>query len=178
MNARDAIIGTVFTVIIGGTAYTINQSDVVNNFADDTGLTQQQAEQYIDDIGEEDLVSFGKIGTDYIEEGEDWLETVSEIDCINYTYEWESSSLSCDEGKEQMDKIGNDAILLGRSYIKFDSDSASEEDMARTVSLIDVINVDYDFSIVSIFYDDSDIDDWKKTNSYNRAIIETVLDSN
>jgi hypothetical protein len=44
MNIKEAVIGTIITVVIGGTAYSINQVDVVNNFAEDTGLTQQQAE--------------------------------------------------------------------------------------------------------------------------------------
>lgn len=178
MNVKNAVVGTVITVIIGGTAYSINQADVINNFADDTGLTPQQAEQYINDIGEDEFASFEDIGADYIEDGEGILDSVAEIDCVNYEYEWESSSLSCEEGKEQLDKIGNDSILLGQAYQNLDSDSASEDDIYKAITLIDIVNADYDLSIVSIMLDDEIIDENKKTGSYNKAILEAAADSN
>ena len=51
MAVKEAIFGTILTVVIGGAAYTVNKEDVVDNFADDTGLSQQQAEEYVDSVG-------------------------------------------------------------------------------------------------------------------------------
>ncbi len=167
----------ILTLIIGGTAYTISQSDVIKNFADDTGMTQEQAEQYINNIPEEELASWDEIGRDFIEEGQTILSSLPEIDCINYEYEWESVSLTCFKGRMQIEKLGNDSVSLGQSYIKLGSDSASKEDISRTISLIDQVNLDYEFEIVSVLLDWSTIDDSKKTNSYNKALLKAALES-
>ena len=104
-NIKNIATGAIITLLIGGTAYTINQSDVIKNFSDDTGLTQEQAEQYINEIPEEELVSWGEIGSGYMSEGEELLDVAYEIDCANYEYEWESATLSCPEGKAQIEKF-------------------------------------------------------------------------
>lgn len=177
MNIKEAIVGTVITVVIGGTAYTVSQSDIVDNFAEDTGLTQEQAEEYVNSIEEDELASFDEIGVSYIQDGEDIFQLVAEIDCVNYTYEWESDSLSCDEAKEQLNKIGNDSISLGQAYRKLDTDSASEDDISIAIGFTDVINKDYDFEVVKVVFDDPTIEEMQKTGSYNKAILEAVLDS-
>jgi hypothetical protein len=84
MAVKEAIFGTILTVVIGGAAYTVNKEDVVDNFADDTGLSQQQAEEYVDSVGEEDLVPYSELGAGYVKDGNDVLSSADEIDCANY----------------------------------------------------------------------------------------------
>lgn len=174
---KDLIKGGIITIIIGGSAFTFSQVDVAKNFAEDTGLTQEQAEQYIDEIDESDLVSFDEVGSSFISDGETLVYIASEIDCVNYEYEWESTSLSCQDGKIQINKTGNDSILLGQSYIKLSYDSASEVDITKTISLIDQLNSDYKFEIIRIMLDSEIIDENKKSNSFNKAILETALEA-
>jgi hypothetical protein len=176
MNIKEAVVGVV-TLVIGGTVYSVSQSDIIDNFADDTGLTQEQAEEYVNTIEEDELFTFDELGILYIEDGENLLEIAIEIDCPNYEYEWESSTLSCDQGKEQLNKFGNDSISLGQTYRTLDTDSASEEDISVVISFLDVVKEDYDYEIIKVLLEDEMIEEEKKTLSYNKAILETVLES-
>lgn len=171
------IIGAVITLVIGGTVYTFSQADVVKNFSKDTGLTQQEAEQYVSEIKEEDLESFDKIGAELISEGQEVVKAASEIDCVNYEYEWESPVLTCSEGKSQLKRVGDSEIALGRAYIVLDTEDASEDDMSLVIKNIDRLNIDLESKIVTLMLDPSTVDEMKKTNSYNKALIQTALDS-
>jgi len=176
-NIKNIVIGTIVTIIIGGTAYNVNQADIIKNFADDTGLTNEQAEQYINEIPKEELVSWGELGSYTISNGQELIKMAKEIDCINYEYEWESLTSPCTEGKAQITRLGKDSILLGQSYAKLDSDSASESDIKKTIQLIDQINSDFELKIISSVLDQATIIEEKKTNSYNKATLKAVLDS-
>ena len=176
-NIKSIATGTIITILIGGTAYTISQEDVIQNFSDDTGLTQEQAELYINEIPEEELVSFDRVGSDLINEGQELLTVANDTDCINYEYEWEVAILSCPEGKTQIDKLARDTISLGQAYIKLSLDSASKDDISKTIILIDQLNLDYQLEIVSQLWDWSTIDEVKKTHSYNKAILKAALES-
>jgi len=176
-NIKNIVIGTIVTIIIGGTAYSVNQADIVKNFADDTGLTKEQAEQYIKEIPEEELVAWGELGSYTINNGQELLKMAKEIDCINYEYEWELLTSSCAEGKSQITKLARDWISLGQSYIKLNSDSASESDIRETIQLIDQVNSDFQFEIISGALDQPTIDEERRANSYNKATLKAVLDS-
>ena|SRR3989344_6538925 len=169
--------GAIITLIIGGTAYSFNQADVVKNFAEDTGLTQQQAEQYISGISEDELASFDELGADEISLGQGLLSSASKIDCVNYEYEWESGTLSCSEGKAQINKIARDSISLGQAYIKLVSDSASKNDISATIGLIDQQNDSLESQILISLIDRATIDEMKQTNSYNKALLKAALES-
>lgn len=177
MDLKEALVGVVATVVIGGTAYTINQADLVDNFAENAGLTQEQAEEYIDSLDEDDLATFDEIGDSYIVDGNDILGFTAEIDCVNYTYEWESSSLSCTEGVKQLTKAGNDSVALGESYKKLDQEGSDEADMLETISLIDVVNADYDLEIVKALLTEEDILETKRIGSYNKSLLEAVIEN-
>jgi hypothetical protein len=58
---KKAIAGIIITVVLGGTSYTISQSDIVSNYAKETGQSQEQAQKYVDDV-QKNLVSFSKTG--------------------------------------------------------------------------------------------------------------------
>lgn len=176
-NIKSIATGTIITLLIGGTAYTINQGDVIQNFSEDTGLSQEQAEQYINEIPEEEFASWNLIGSDFINMGQEFISGLTEVDCVNYEYEWESAILSCSEGRTQMDKLGRDSISLGQAYKKLGSESASEDDISKTIMFIDQLNFDYQLEIVNTILDPSEIDEMKKTNSYNKALLKTILES-
>lgn len=177
MSLVRNIVGVVITVAIGGTVYTVSQTDVINNFANDTGLTQQQAEQYVKNVKDEDLVSYSELGSEYTKDGQGIIDLSVQMDCLNYTYEWESQSLTCDRGKSQLYNIGKDEVALGESYKILGSDSASKTDISNTIALIDKVNANYKLDIMSKILDTNNINENKKSNSYNKAILQAALDS-
>ncbi len=178
MKGKGGIIGGIITLVIGGTIFTVNKVDVAKNFSKDTGLSQEESQQYVENITEDDLVPYDKLGSSLISDGQDILNLSYDIDCVNYTYEWESSTLPCAEGKSQLTKIGNDEKALGNSYTTLASKSASKTDMSITIGLIDKLNSDYKFEIVSRLLDAETIDQARKTNSYNKALLQSALESN
>lgn len=175
MSIKEIIAGGVITVVIGGTAYTVNQEDVVNNFAADTGVSQQQAEEYVKGLDESDLASFTEIGDSFITDGNQILSYSKTIDCLNYKYPWESPTLSCNIGKSQLTKLGSDEISLGNSYKSLDTDSSSATNMNSTIISIDTVNTDYGMEIVSKILTVSEIDETKKSNSYNKSLLQAAL---
>ena len=174
---KDIIKGAIITLVIGGSAYTFSTADVVQNFAEDTGLSQEQAEQYISEVDEDDLASFDMIGSQFVSDGQQFLDLASEIDCTDNEYEWESISLSCKKAKEQVGRLARSYIALGNVYIRLVSDSASRDDMSEAISLIDQLNSDLESDIVPVLLDLETIDEEKKTNSYNKAVLKAALES-
>lgn len=178
MSIKEVVAGGIITLVIGGTAYTVNQADVVNNFANDTGMSQQQAEEYVGNVKEEDLVPYDEIGNDYITSGKELLSEANGIDCVNYEYEWQTSTLSCEDGKAHLIKTGNDEVSLGESYVTLASAAASEADISTTIQRIDQLNTDYAGEIINKLYETASINEIKQTNSYNKATLQAALGSN
>lgn len=177
MGVKEIIAGGVVTLVIGGTAYTVNQQDVVNNFANDTGLSEQQASEYVNNVKEEDLVEYDELGKSYIEGGESYLSTANDIDCDNYDYEWQTPTLTCSKGKQQLVELGNDEISLGESYVRLSAPDASRIDISKTISLLSEVNSNYDLEIVGNLLETADIEEITNTNSYNKALLEAALQS-
>ena len=137
-------IAGIITLIIGGTVYSVSQSDIISNFSDETGMSQQEAEHYIENIPDDELFSFDELGSMLISEGQEILEIVSEIDCVNYFYDWESETLTCDEGKSQFREFGQSEIDLGKAYKVLSSESATSADISAAIRQIDRVNANYD----------------------------------
>lgn len=177
MDLKKIITGAVTTLVIGGAAYTISQTDVVNNFAETTGMSQEEAQRYIENVKESDLVSWDKLGSDLINDGNDIKLKIKQIDCDSYEYEWESTSLSCEQGKTQMDELGEREILLGQAYRTLSLDSATDNDISITITRIDGLNSAYNYPIVIKLLDQASIKETINTNSYNRATLQAALES-
>ncbi len=171
------VIAGIITLIIGGTVYRVSQEDVVRNFSEETGMSQKEAEQYIENISDDELVSIDKLGSEFITEGQDILSIASEIDCVNYYYEWETDTLSCEEGKSQIKNFGNSEIALGEAYKVLSSESASTEDINSVIRLIDRVNENYSLEIINKLLDYSEIDEAIKTNLFNKALLQAALES-
>lgn len=171
------IVKAVVVLTIGGTIYTVSQADIVNNFANNTGLSQQEAEQYVENIAEDDLASFNEMGEELLSDGQHLLNVATEIDCTNYEYDWESYTMTCSEGQSQIRKIGNSEIDLGRAYKVLDTEDASKEDISLVIEYIDRLNTDFRLEIVSAILDPPTIDELMKINSYNKSLLQAALDS-
>lgn len=174
---KGLIKGTII-LVIGGVVFTVNRADVVKHFSKDTGLSQQEAEQYIENIPEDELVSYGELGSFLIVEGQEMLDITSKIDCVNDIYDWESSTLSCEKGKSQMKKFGNGEIVLGEACVKLASESASIDDIRSVINFIDKHNANYSLEIIIQILDYAIINESKNTHLYNKAMLQSVLDSN
>ncbi len=173
------IIGGVIVLVIGGTTYSISQSSVVNNFSKNTGLTQQQSQDYINNIKQSDLKSFTKIGQDLVADGNSITNTSLKLDCINYTYPWVTSSLSCQDGKDQLNKTGNDEIALGNCYQALDTNlgNSANSKINECISDSDPISLDYSLPIVSTFIDSKTITEQKNSIAYDKSILQSALES-
>jgi hypothetical protein len=167
----------IITIVIGGTIFTISQADLVKNFSKETGLSQKEAQEYVENVTEDDLVSYDEVGKEFISDGQEMLSSTRDIDCVNYSYEWETSTLSCDKGKSQLNMIANDEIALGQAYTVLASESASREDIAKVIRLIDSLNTDFKFEIVSYILKPRDLDEIRKTNAFNKAMLQSALES-
>lgn len=177
MASKNGIIGGIITLVIGGAVFNVSSADIAKNFSKDTGMSQQQAEQYVENVSKDDLVSYDKLGLSFVSEGQDILKQVSKIDCTNNKYEWETESLSCENGKLQLKTLGDSEVTLGNAYTVLASKSATTEDISSVIMDIDKLNTDLNFEIVKNVFDYSTIDETKKTNSYNKAMLQAALDS-
>lgn len=175
-GAVKAIVGIV-TVIIGGTVYGVSQKDIIKNFSAETGMSKEEAENYIENIPEDELVSFEELGSGFIDEGQSVLDLASEIDCINFYYEWETDSLACEAGKSQLITFGEAEIALGMAYRVLGSESASTKDISSAIMLIDKMNATYDLKMIFTLMEQSEIEEAIKTNLYNKALLQAILDS-
>jgi len=140
-------------------------------------LSQEESQQYVENVTEDDLVPYDKLGSDFISDGQDILSSSRDIDRANYYYEWETNILSCEKGKLQLIKLGNDEMALGKAYTILASESASREDMSSVISLIDKLNADLSLGIVSYILDPQTIDETRKANSFNKALLQSALES-
>jgi hypothetical protein len=176
---KKAIIGGIVTLVIGGTTYTISQTDVVNNFSKETGMSKQQAQQYVDNA-QKNLESFSKIGTDLTSDGNTVLSTAAQIDCANYSYTWETSSLSCDEGQSELNTVGNNEVAMGNCYASLGTDlgSAGSTKINECISDIDALDSSYDLPIATALLDSTQTTDMKNANLYNKSVLEAALKSN
>ncbi len=176
---KKSIIGGIITVIIGGTGYTISQSDVVSNFAQNTGMSQQQAKEYVDS-SQKDLESFSKIGQSFIADGNSLSDTAAGIDCVNYTYEWESPSLSCNEGLAELKTIGSDEVKLGDCYVALDTDlgSGAKSKISECIADIDAVNASYSLPMAAQSLSVNEITYFKNSNLYNKSVLQATLKSN
>lgn len=177
MSNKGGIIGGIITIAIGSTVYSVSQADVAKHFSKDTGMSQEQAQQYVESVKEEDLVPYDEMGEYFISDGQEILGVAKEIDCVNYEYEWETVTLTCNTAKTQLNRIGNNEISLGKAYAKLTSDAASKDDISLVISLIDKVNADLDLGVTKVFLDSSTIIETKKTNSYNKALLQAALES-
>lgn len=173
------IIGGVLTVAIGGTVYHVSQADVAKNLSQNTGMTQQQAQQYVNNIKQSDLESFSKVGQGFIDDANTVQSTLSQLDCENYTYTWETPTLSCSDAKNQLQTIANDESTLGSCYQSLDTDlgSSANSQINECISDIDTVNADDQLPVATAVLDSKTLTDTTNTNNYNKSVLQAALQS-
>lgn len=174
---KEKLIGGIVVLVIGGTSFAVRQKDVVNNFAEETGMSQQQAQQYVEN-SEDNLDSFSVIGKELVKDGNDVIDIASDIDC-RYEYEWETSELSCPEGKSQLNAFGEDELSLGNCYISLDDDlgAQAKPKMSECIAAIDKLNSSLEMPITDDVLDDAAVTEIKNGNLYNKSVLRAALES-
>lgn len=163
--------------MVGGTAYTVSQADVVDNLREETGMSQQEAQEFVEQAERDGLVSWDKVGESHIEEGESTLTAANQIDCDGYIYEWESSTLSCAQGKAQLQQYAKYSVDLGNAYKKLSEESAGKAEMRSTVGRIDNLNNSLQLEIVQVLIDAKAIEEIRNTNAYNKSLLRAIIEN-
>jgi len=117
------------------------------------------------------------LGAGYVLEGQDILDAAAELDCVNYQYGWQTDTLSCDEGYAQLMEFGQSSVELGEVYKVLGSESATTLDIVEAIRLIDKNNLSVDSEIMVMLLGESGVDEYIKSNLYNKAILKTALES-
>lgn len=173
------IVGGVLTLAIGGTIYQISQADVAKNLSQNTGMTQQQAQQYVSNIKQSDLESFANAGQEFIDDANTVQGTISQIDCENYTYSWETPLLSCSDAKSQLQTLANDENNLGNCYKALDANlqNYATSKINECISDIDTVNSDDRLPVATTLLDSKTLTDASNRNNYNKSVLQAALQS-
>lgn len=173
------IVGGVVVLVIGGSTVAVSQSDIVDNFSKDTGMTHAQAQQYVDNA-QSKLDSFSKVGQGLVSDGNSVTSAVAGIDCVNYTYQWETATLDCSSGKSQLQTIGTDEVTLGNCYAALDTDlgAGAKAKMNECITDIDLVDTDYNLPIANALLDSNTIATTTNSNIYNKSVLEAAVKAN
>ena len=71
----------------------------------------------------------------------------------------------------------NNEVTLGKAYTSLASNTATKEDISQAIIQIDKVNTDLSLGIISKLFDTSTINETRNTNSYNKSLLQTALDS-
>lgn len=176
MGLGKGAIGGIITLVIGGTSFAVSKTDIVDNFARETGMSQQEAQQYVEN-SQKNMVSFSEVGASLTKEGEEINSTSAKLDCANYEYDWESSDLSCSQGKTQLSTIGRNEVELGDCYQALGTDlgSAAKDKISECIEDVDRLNASYELPVATKILDSKTIRDGKNTNSFNKSVLQAAL---
>ncbi|MCU0678451.1 MAG: hypothetical protein MUF19_02605 [Candidatus Pacebacteria bacterium] len=176
-NIKNIITGGIITLVVGGAAFSFSQQDVINNLSEDTGMTEEQAEQYVNNIAPEDLVSWSEVGNSFLAESKETRTAADGVDCENFDYDWQSTTLTCTQGKEQLLLIAATEEKVGNAYLQLDTENATKEDMQLVINYLDQLNTQYGLEVSRRAFDSAVIEDMKMTNSYNKSLLKAALES-
>jgi hypothetical protein len=181
-NAKNLVIGGIITLIIGGLTYSFSRQDLIDNFTADTGLSQQQAEEFISSKLDEEGSSWEELGHEFSLASQSLQKIHNSIDCENLSSEEfliikEGVSLSCDEALEQIAQIANSAESVSVAYLKLSEDNVSRDDVRETVFYLDQFITDLDSPVLVPFISSSTIEDYKLSSSLNKSLLKTALEN-
>ena len=173
---KRAIVGVVITAVIGGTTYTISQSDEVKNFSKNSGLSQENAQKYVE-TNKNSLASFEKVGGDLVAESANVSGKALAIDCVNYRYTWETASLGCDEGKSEIQDFASTELNLGQCYLDLGTDlgSIANQRIKECIRGIERYDAGLELPIVRKFLSAQELLDAHRTNQYNKAVLQSAI---
>ena len=172
---KDILIGGLAVLVIGGAGFVFVQPDVTYTFAEETGMAEVEAHEYVKgaQVG---LKPSSAIGSTLIENGKAIIRTASRIDCVNYVYVWEKQVGGCAEGKHQLETIGTSAMTLGYCYQALGADlgESAKYKMSECIADADRLDASYDLPIANELLGTS-VQDAKNANLYNKSALRTAL---
>lgn len=166
----------ILIIVIGGTACTVGQKEIVENFSKETGMTEQESQQYIENISEDELISFYELSESHITTGQEVYKIATELDCDNYQYEWETETLSCIKGFSQLIIFGERNLDLGEIYKVLGTGYAFTKNYEEAIALIDLLNESLSSEIMVALLGENSIEEMITTNLYNKAILQTEVE--
>lgn len=175
---KKIVGGGAAVLLIGGTSFMISQADVANNFAEETGMDQQQAQEYVENAQGE-LESFEDVGQDYIDDGNEVLANANGLDCVNYMYDWESDSLSCEDGRAQLLDIGAKEVALGECFVSLGGDLGDvvRSKIQECIEKIDAMMATLEYAIVPVLIGTEYLTEMRHSNAYNKSVLRAALDA-
>ena len=173
---KRAIAGVVVTAIIGGTTYTMSMSDVIANFSRNAGLSQENAQKYVEGT-KNSLGSFEKVGRGYVAESANLSGKALALDCATYRYTWESPSLNCVEGKSELQDFASTVLNLGQCYQDLGKDlgNGANQRVRECISDIDLYDASLDSPIVRKLLNPQGLLDAHRRNQYNKAVLQSAM---
>lgn len=172
---RRFVVG-ILIIVIGGTACTVGQKEIVNNFSEETGMTEQESQEYIENISEDELISFYELSEEHISTGQEVFKIVTELDCDNYIYEWETETLSCIKGMSQLIIFGGRNLDLGEIYKVLGTGQTFTKNYEEAIALIDLVNESLSSEILVALLGEKSIEEMILSNLYNKAILQTEVE--
>ena len=154
----------------------VSQKEVIKNFSEETGMTQEESQLFIEDIPEDELVSFYELSTNYNAMGEKVFKIATELDCNKYIYEWETKTLSCIEGKAQLIIFGGLNFELAKVYKLIGAGFALTKDYEEAFELIDKLNESLRTEAIVVLFGENNIEVMIKSNQYNKVILQIELE--
>ena len=175
---KETVTGALIVLILGGSSFAVSQTDVLNNFANETGMSQTEAEKYAEDTKDQ-AATFTEIGNDTVKAGNDILTEAAAIDCETYMYEWEGSGLSCNDGKTQLTTLGNSEVTVGNCFLKLDEDLGAQANskISECIGNLDASTAGYKLPMSAKVYDATEIEEIVKNNAFNKSVLKTALES-
>jgi hypothetical protein len=179
---KNIAIGGMVTLTLGGVAYSFSHEDFVNNFAEESGLSQEQAEVYISDSEGRDGVSFGELADDLTRAAAPLQEALSKLDCESFSAAdikivQETYGTSCEVLKMQGEQFTEATVRLSQSYRTLDGEVFTIENMVHAINSIDNYVETLDSQFIMLSMGTTSIAKMKLTGAYNKSVIKTAVES-
>ncbi len=97
--------------------------------------------------------------------------------CIKFEYTWETESVTCEDSKSELIALGWSEVRLGNAYKVLATSSATSQDIAAVITYIDTVNKGLNTEVVRSTIDEQTLSELKQTNSFNKALLQSALDS-
>lgn len=142
-------------------------------------MTQQEAEEYVKNVKEEDLMTAKDLGEDYIRESKETQKMNDTIDCAtDQTNFVEDFGADCATVKVELTNMQQSEEKIGKAYIKLADDDASRTEIQNTINVLDEYSTLLKKPIFSKIFEKELIDELIKTTAYNKSLLVTALQEN
>lgn len=172
-TASTILLGMIISLGI----YTVSLANTGNPSSSDSSDTKQITEAFLAELSAADRETYADLGAGYIEDGETVLGIAEGMDCKKYAYEWESSTLTCQQGVAQLAKFGETEVSIGKVFQKIASQETNRTELLAAVDLIDRQIASYDDEIIRHLLEAAEIQDNIRANTANKETLESLLNT-